>query len=437
MMQVSSSSTGNTHNDSYHHRPFLPMEASISAQSLVHNSRPIWRPTGGQPAPPLAYSQLEAAFNDLLRGRQHQQVIANQGLLNGTTRRRSIDGNVGPSGNPDGSTYAVAGNYGPNQTYTTNGHPTQVTIANSGTTSDTAKNAAGATRSSLASSSSSCSASPLSPSSSSASNNHRPMVAQQAPLSIQTANNSTIAPAPALDESSTDGNASGMFISGSPTSSLKLNSVNYGSVCGAGATCRTGANDNHHHHHHQHHKQSCQESNQNHRDAVKELQLVTACAEALASGVVVMNTSKSAAAAAAANSTDHHHIDVTNADVPDITQDDKQAEMNKANVNFNKIIDHNQITDDMNAFRCHGSDSDANLTGASAATSINNGASSRVRTAYNSMQILNLEREFSNNMYLSRIRRIELAQKLKLSEKQVKIWFQNRRVKYKKENAQA
>lgn len=57
----------------------------------------------------------------------------------------------------------------------------------------------------------------------------------------------------------------------------------------------------------------------------------------------------------------------------------------------------------------------------------------RVRTAYTSMQILNLEREFANNMYLSRIRRIELAQKLELTEKQVKIWFQNRRVKYKKE----
>ncbi|XP_067144612.1 homeobox protein Hox-A4-like [Centruroides vittatus] len=60
------------------------------------------------------------------------------------------------------------------------------------------------------------------------------------------------------------------------------------------------------------------------------------------------------------------------------------------------------------------------------------GKSRRPRTAFTSQQLLELENQFRLNRYLSRPKRFEVATNLMLTETQVKIWFQNRRMKWKR-----
>ncbi|KAL3320990.1 NK3 homeobox 2 [Cichlidogyrus casuarinus] len=63
------------------------------------------------------------------------------------------------------------------------------------------------------------------------------------------------------------------------------------------------------------------------------------------------------------------------------------------------------------------------------------GRKKRTRAAFSHAQVFELEKRFNHQRYLSGPERTELARSLKLSETQVKIWFQNRRYKTKKRHS--
>ncbi|KAL4231469.1 DNA binding [Mactra antiquata] len=106
----------------------------------------------------------------------------------------------------------------------------------------------------------------------------------------------------------------------------------------------------------------------------------------------------------------------------------------KINLDTYKVDGDQTTSDDENMDSCDIDDlSDSEQKLHSDDTS-KGGKPRRARTAFTYEQLVALENKFKTTRYLSVCERLNLALSLNLTETQIKIWFQNRRTKWKKQN---
>ena len=61
----------------------------------------------------------------------------------------------------------------------------------------------------------------------------------------------------------------------------------------------------------------------------------------------------------------------------------------------------------------------------------------QTRISFSEFQRSELEKEFNASFYVHRYKRTELAERLDLTERHVKIWLQNRRMRWKRDRREA